>query len=80
MLSLAVWAFVLAYGRMTRKIGPLPFIVLAGVAAVVTYLSASLYPDYSWALQFAINLTAFALAFFLGNLAGRWLDRDKYDD
>jgi hypothetical protein len=80
MLTLLVWAFILAYGRMTRQIGPLPFVVLAGIAAVVTYLSASMYADYPWWLQYSINLVAFVLAFFLGNLAGRWLDRDKYDD
>ena len=80
MLTLVMWAFILAYGRMTRQIGPLPFVVLAGIAAVVTYISASQYPGYAWGLQFAINLVAFVLAFFIGNLAGRWLDRDKYDD
>jgi hypothetical protein len=82
MLGLLVYAAALAYGRMSKSFGPLPWVVLAVVALVTTAITAAMTSvgDARVLLAMLIQFLLLAVLYAAGAFAGRWLDRDKYSD
>ena len=66
-----LWVFALAYGRMTDALDWKPFVILAAIAAAVTYLLPSGY-RLGIPVEFLINLVGFYGLFAVGYVFGRW--------
>lgn len=79
MLTIAFWALMVAFGRVTRQLSPLPFVILLIGAVVLTALTSDLV-DLPFPAQVALNFFGMLIIFLIGFFVGRWLDRDKYED
>lgn len=69
-----LWIFAIAYGRMTDALDWKPFVILAAIAAAVSYVLPSGY-RLGFALEFVGNLVGFIGLFFVGYAFGRWRAR-----
>lgn len=69
-----LWIFAFVYGRMTDELSWKPFLILAAIAAVVTYLMRSPL-GLDLPVEFALNLGGFIGLFMLGYGFGLWLAR-----
>jgi hypothetical protein len=78
MIGLAMIALALAYGRSV-SLALYHFVIVGLACAVLTFLSASLFPAFDPILQFLVNFGFYTALFLIGHFLGRWLDRDKYD-
>jgi hypothetical protein len=66
-----LWIFAIAYGRMTDALDWKPFVILAAIAAVVSYVLPSPY-RLGFPLELLGNLAGFYGLFFVGFAFGRW--------
>ncbi|MBO9712043.1 hypothetical protein [Sphingomonas sp.] len=83
MIGLAVYAGMLAYGRVAKSFGPLHWLVVAVIAIATTVLSAMMLNVESNGQVFLGTLLQFAILaaiYAAGVLGGRWLDRHKQVD
>ena len=81
MLGIAVYAGVIAYGRVSKSFGAMPWIILLALAVATSTLSLAIMGTplgvAPIALTSAIEFAILAVLYVLGVLLGRWLDRDK---
>jgi hypothetical protein len=73
------WVFAFAYGRMTDVLSWKPFLILAAISAILTFVFRSPFA-LGYALEFALNLAGFGALFLLGYGFGRWRARRDEDD
>jgi hypothetical protein len=74
-----LWIFAFAYGRMTDELNWKPFVILAAVSAITTYLW---FPQTALGapVEFGINYVGFLVLFVLGFAFGRWWNSRKTSD
>jgi hypothetical protein len=79
MLGLAVYAAVLAYGRVSKTFAPIHWVALAVIALVTTAITAQMMGigDERVLLGMLLQFLLLGLLYTAGVFAGRWLDRDK---
>lgn len=80
MLLIAALVALFAYGRKTSEWSAKPFLVIAGVVAVLVGVGGFIQGlpvgvlAFAAAVDFLLGVAIFALGFALG----KWLDRDRY--
>ncbi|MBA14738.1 MAG: hypothetical protein CMN73_00065 [Sphingomonas sp.] len=80
MLGIAVYAAILAYGRVSRSFGWQNWVILLVVAFVTTLLSAGMMnitDSNQIAVVTLLQFAILAVLYCLGVGLGRWLDRNK---
>jgi hypothetical protein len=80
MLGLVVYAAMLAYGRISKSFGPIPWLIAAALALATTMMSANMLNiafDTRLILPVLLQFAILAVLYAAGAGVGRYLDRNK---
>lgn len=83
MIGIAILIGVFAYGRVSKSFGPLAWIVVLIVGVASSLIAAAMLgvlDDPRVVPATALQIAIVGVAYILGAILGRWLDRDKERD